>query len=323
MYVLVAATARSSPASIGRTASLATASGEAGSLVIATVGRPCLARLLDHRLDVGRLARLRDPDDQRTVEPRRLLVQGVERRCRERDRNAVGAPEDVLGVAGRIRRAAARRDQDVLDVGAPEQRRDRLGVGALAVDQPRERLGLLGQFQFEVRAHAGTPSLNRSVTASYDAAAAVGDDVAACTGRMPERQPGLDHDCALDVCGHLHPGMAVCVAHDVDVGDRHRVAFADDFARERMLGLSCRDVGDRSQLDDPRGSREPRSRRSRSPAVLRRLRSRDRRRRPAAAPTRRLGRCAPRPHGAAPRGRVRRVPRVRVSRRPPRDRVRR
>ncbi len=150
MYVFVAATACSAPASIGRTASLAAASGELG-IVRDRDRRPSLtASLLDHRLDVGRLARLRDPEHERAVEPRRLLVERVQRRRRERDRNTVRASEHVLRVARGVRRAAARRDQDVLHVRPAEQRRDLLGVRALAVDQPRECLRLLGELALEV-----------------------------------------------------------------------------------------------------------------------------------------------------------------------------
>ncbi len=186
MYVLVAATACSSPASSGSTASLATASGEAGSLVIATVGRPCRPRLVDHRLHVRRLARLRDPDDERAVEPRRLFVERVERRRRERDRNPMGAPEHVLRVARGIRRAAPRGDQDVLHVRAPEERRDRLGFARWRSSSRASASGCSASSRLEMRSSrrhhlrsAGRP------TASSDARLPpYVDDVAAGARRV-------------------------------------------------------------------------------------------------------------------------------------------
>ena len=60
MYVFVAATARSIPAPSVSTSSAACASSEAGSLVIATVNAPCLARtrdVLDHVTASGRTGR--------------------------------------------------------------------------------------------------------------------------------------------------------------------------------------------------------------------------------------------------------------------------
>ena len=121
-YVFVAATASSSPASSGSTASAAVPIGEPGRFVIAIVGRPWRRASLDHRAHVGRLARLRDADHERAVEPRRLLVERVERRRRERDRHAVRAAEQVLRVARGVRRAAARGDQEVADVRPAEER---------------------------------------------------------------------------------------------------------------------------------------------------------------------------------------------------------
>ena len=113
-------------------------------------------RLSDDGVDVGGGAALRDAHDQRAVEPRRLLVERVERRSRERDRDAMGSSEQVLRVARRVRRAATRGDQDVLDVRAPEELRD-VGRGrCLPLDQACERLGLLRQLDLEPRTHASS-----------------------------------------------------------------------------------------------------------------------------------------------------------------------
>ena len=65
----------------------------------------------------------------------------------------MGSSEQVLRVARRVRRAAARGDQDVLDVGAPEELRDAVRGRRLPLDQARERLGLLRQLGLEPRAH--------------------------------------------------------------------------------------------------------------------------------------------------------------------------
>ena len=124
---MVAATARSSPASSGSTASAASADRRVGR-VRDRDRRPSLAaRLVDHGPHVGRLARLRDPDHERAVEPRRLLVERVERRRGERDGDAVRPAEQVLGVAGGIRGAAARGDQEVADIAAAEERAELAG----------------------------------------------------------------------------------------------------------------------------------------------------------------------------------------------------
>ena len=106
-YVFVAATASSSPASSAQHRVGGPAERRVG-VVRDRDRRPSLpARLGEHLDDVGRLARLRDADDERAVEPRRLLVERVERRRRERDRHAVRAAEQVLRIARGVGRAAA------------------------------------------------------------------------------------------------------------------------------------------------------------------------------------------------------------------------
>ena len=157
-YVLVAATACSLPASSFTTASAASPSGDDGEFVTAIDG-PALALRLAHDLDdVRRLAGLRDADDERAVEPRRLLVQREERRRRERDRDPVRAAEQVLRVARGVRRASARGDQDVLHVAPAEEPGDLLGIRQLLLDQARERRRLVAQLALEMARHRPSTS---------------------------------------------------------------------------------------------------------------------------------------------------------------------
>ncbi len=60
------------------------------------------------------------------------------------------AAEQVLGVAGGVRRAAARGDQDVLHVVSSEQRGDLRRFVALPVEETRQRIGLLGELALEM-----------------------------------------------------------------------------------------------------------------------------------------------------------------------------
>ena len=93
-----------------------------------------------------------------------MPVQREERRRRERNRHSVRAAEEVLRIARGVRGAAARGDQDVLHVVAAEEVAHLLGITALLLDQPRQRLGLLAKLLLEVGAHEST-----SETASSDA----------------------------------------------------------------------------------------------------------------------------------------------------------
>jgi hypothetical protein len=94
-----------------------------------------LPRLREHRHHVGRCARLRDADLEPSVEPRGLAIDGVERRRREHHRHPVRAAEEVLGIAGDVPGAAARRDQDVADVSATKQARRLARGSGLPVEQ--------------------------------------------------------------------------------------------------------------------------------------------------------------------------------------------
>ena len=114
--------------------------------------RPALLpRFCEHCDDIRRRTRLRDPDRERAVEARRLVVDRVQRRRREHHRHAVRATEEVLRVARDVRGASARRDQEEADVPLveePSRRTRRLG---LALEQMPERLRLLSQLSLEPR----------------------------------------------------------------------------------------------------------------------------------------------------------------------------
>ena len=88
---------------------------------------------------------MRDPDHERALQARRLLVERVQRRRREGDGHAVRAAEHVLRVPRRVRRRAARDDQDVVDVVPVERLRELRRARGLPLEQACERLGLLAE----------------------------------------------------------------------------------------------------------------------------------------------------------------------------------
>ena len=118
------------------------ASALAGSFVIASVGAPWRRAAATTDDDVGRGARLADPDDERPPEARLGAVERDDRRRREPDREAVPHPEDVLGVDRGVVRGSPRRDHDGVDAvlaeargeraRAPSGRAGRAGAGATA-----------------------------------------------------------------------------------------------------------------------------------------------------------------------------------------------
>ena len=159
-YVFVAATARSSPASSGSTASAVMRERRVRVVRDRDRRPPLPPRLEQHRHDVRRRARLRDADHEAAVEPRRLAVDRVERRRREHHGHAVRAPEHVLRVAGGVARRAARRDQDVADVLLAERARELGCVRPLPLEQPRERRRLLAKLGLKPR-HGPLPRRER------------------------------------------------------------------------------------------------------------------------------------------------------------------
>ena len=117
--------------------------------------RTLLPPRLDHGHDVGRLARLADPDDQRPRERGRRVVEGEQRRRRQAHRQAVVGAEEVLRVAGGVVGAAARRDDDVARAVRPDPGGRLLGRGPPFLQQAGESPGLLRDLRFDL-AHGGT-----------------------------------------------------------------------------------------------------------------------------------------------------------------------
>ena len=101
--------------------------------------------------DVGRAARLRDPDDERSPEPGGRTVERHERRRGQRDRQARQRAEQVLGVAGRVVGRPSRHDEDESEVRPPERRGETRDACRLVAEKPRDGAGLLADLAVEQR----------------------------------------------------------------------------------------------------------------------------------------------------------------------------
>jgi len=210
---------------------------------------PTLApRLSDDRDHVGRLAGLRDPDHERAVEARRLLVQREERRRREPQPARGRRARAGTAHSARRSRSCARGDKDVTArrragrarAPAPRSR----AASRSAAREPRAVSKLL----LEVRSHESTSRHRGRATRG-------------CR-RTPRRSRGRDSAARPEarssttiipstIGGRLHPRVPVCVADDDHVRGRNRLALAHDRAQP-VLRLAGSDVRDRPQLDDAR-----------------------------------------------------------------------
>ena len=134
---------------------------------MAIVAAPCARAAVQHAHHVRRTTRLRDADDQRPLQARRDAVHGGEGRCRERHRQAVERPEQVLGIDRGVVGAAARRDEHEVDVPARERLGDRLDGRALAGQQPPGDLGLLQDLVPQAHGHSSRCMTRRPLHRAY------------------------------------------------------------------------------------------------------------------------------------------------------------
>ena len=112
----------------------------------------CWARRLHHRDDIRGFSGLGDAEYQRPIKDWRLVINGKDRRCCQRDRDSVDDLEKIFGIPRRVARTTPGRNQDVI-IFTPERAHQRLCLFQASLKQAANHVGLFLNFFFQYSNH--------------------------------------------------------------------------------------------------------------------------------------------------------------------------